>query len=103
MVPGQRPLVTAAIVPAAGRGERLGPGTPKALRLLGGAPLLVHAVRSLARARRHRRGWQATELPRSLSRRPTAATSLSLSASAVRVTVPSRRCPGRAAATVRRQ
>ena len=42
---------TAAIVPAAGRGERLGPGVPKALRLLGGAPLLVHAVRSLARAR----------------------------------------------------
>jgi len=41
----------AAIVPAAGRGERLGPGTPKALRLLGGAPLLVHAVRTLARAR----------------------------------------------------
>jgi 2-C-methyl-D-erythritol 4-phosphate cytidylyltransferase len=43
--------VTAAIVPAAGRGERLGPGTAKALRLLGGAPLLVHAVRTLARAR----------------------------------------------------
>jgi 2-C-methyl-D-erythritol 4-phosphate cytidylyltransferase len=42
---------TAAIVPAAGRGERLGPGRPKALRLLGGAPLLVHAVRALARAR----------------------------------------------------
>ncbi len=42
---------TAAIVPAAGRGERLGPGVPKALRLLGGAPLLVHAVRALARAR----------------------------------------------------
>lgn len=41
----------AAIVPAAGRGERLGPGTPKALRLLGGVPLLVHAVRSLAAAR----------------------------------------------------
>jgi 2-C-methyl-D-erythritol 4-phosphate cytidylyltransferase len=41
----------AAIVPAAGRGERLGPGTPKALRLLGGVPLLVHAVRSLASAR----------------------------------------------------
>lgn len=38
---------TAAIVPAAGRGERLGPGAPKALRLLGGAPLLVHAVRAL--------------------------------------------------------
>jgi 2-C-methyl-D-erythritol 4-phosphate cytidylyltransferase len=44
------PLI-AAIVPAAGRGERMGPGTPKALRLLGGAPLLAHAVRALARAR----------------------------------------------------
>ncbi len=42
---------TAAIVPAAGRGERLGPGLPKALRPLGGAPMLVHAVRALARAR----------------------------------------------------
>jgi 2-C-methyl-D-erythritol 4-phosphate cytidylyltransferase len=42
---------TAAIVPAAGRGERLGPGTPKALRLLGGVPMLVHAVRVLGRAR----------------------------------------------------
>jgi 2-C-methyl-D-erythritol 4-phosphate cytidylyltransferase len=44
-------MTTAAIVPAAGRGERMGPGTPKALRLLGGAPVLVHAVRALARAR----------------------------------------------------
>lgn len=44
-------MTTAAIVPAAGRGERLGPGTPKALRLLGGVPMLVHAVRALARAR----------------------------------------------------
>ncbi len=43
--------VVAAIVPAAGRGERLGPGAPKALRSLGGVPMLVHAVRSLARAR----------------------------------------------------
>ncbi|MFN8157199.1 MAG: 2-C-methyl-D-erythritol 4-phosphate cytidylyltransferase [Candidatus Nanopelagicales bacterium] len=42
---------TAAVVPAAGRGERLGPGAPKALRLLGGVPLLVHAVRALATAR----------------------------------------------------
>jgi 2-C-methyl-D-erythritol 4-phosphate cytidylyltransferase len=42
---------TAAIVPAAGRGERLGPGLPKALRALGGAPLLAHAVRALARSR----------------------------------------------------
>ena len=42
---------TAAVVPAAGRGERLGPGTAKALRALGGVPMLVHAVRALARAR----------------------------------------------------
>ena len=42
---------TAAIVPAAGRGERLGPGAPKALRTLGGVPMLVHAVRALATAR----------------------------------------------------
>lgn len=41
----------AALVPAAGRGERLGSGTPKALRLLGGVPLLVHAVAALAGAR----------------------------------------------------
>ena len=41
----------AAIVPAAGRGERLGPGAPKALRLLGGLPMLVHAVRALSQAR----------------------------------------------------
>lgn len=40
----------AVLVPAAGRGERLGPGAPKALRELGGAPLLVHAVRRLALA-----------------------------------------------------
>ncbi|WP_432277479.1 2-C-methyl-D-erythritol 4-phosphate cytidylyltransferase [Kitasatospora brasiliensis] len=38
-------------MPAAGRGERLGPGAPKALRELGGVPLLVHAVRALARSR----------------------------------------------------
>ncbi len=43
--------LTAAIVPAAGRGERLGPGAPKALRQIGGVPLLVHAVRALATAR----------------------------------------------------
>lgn len=38
---------TAAIVPAAGRGERLGPGAPKALRSIAGTPILVHAIRSL--------------------------------------------------------
>lgn len=42
---------TAAVVPAAGRGERLGPGAPKALREIGGVPILVHAVTALARAR----------------------------------------------------
>ena len=44
-------MTVAAIVPAAGRGERLGPGQPKALREIGGMPMLVHAVRSLSRAR----------------------------------------------------
>ena len=42
---------TAVIVPAAGRGERLGPGAPKALRTLAGQPILLHAVRNLATAR----------------------------------------------------
>lgn len=37
----------AAIVPAAGRGERLGGGAPKALRRIGGIPILVHAVAAL--------------------------------------------------------
>ncbi|HEU4347111.1 MAG TPA: 2-C-methyl-D-erythritol 4-phosphate cytidylyltransferase [Actinoplanes sp.] len=40
----------AVIVPAAGAGVRLGPGTPKAFRLLGGEQLLVHAVRRVAAA-----------------------------------------------------
>lgn len=39
---------TAVLVPAAGRGERLGPGTPKALRELAGVPMLVRAVHALA-------------------------------------------------------
>ncbi len=46
-----RPARTAVIVPAAGRGERLGPGAPKALRSLAGQPILVHAVRAVAAAR----------------------------------------------------
>jgi 2-C-methyl-D-erythritol 4-phosphate cytidylyltransferase len=40
----------AAIVPAAGLGVRLGPGGPKALRSIGGLPILVHAVRGLTDA-----------------------------------------------------
>lgn len=40
----------AVLVPAAGSGVRLGPGAPKALRPLAGAPLLVHAVRRVAEA-----------------------------------------------------
>jgi 2-C-methyl-D-erythritol 4-phosphate cytidylyltransferase len=40
----------AVIVPAAGAGVRLGPGAPKALRLLAGVPLLVHAVGRIAAA-----------------------------------------------------
>ncbi|MFH8614687.1 2-C-methyl-D-erythritol 4-phosphate cytidylyltransferase [Streptomyces sp. NPDC017979] len=39
---------TAAVIPAAGRGVRLGPGAPKALRTLSGTPMLVHAVRAMA-------------------------------------------------------
>ncbi|MGP3954114.1 2-C-methyl-D-erythritol 4-phosphate cytidylyltransferase [Streptomyces sp. 7N604] len=41
----------AAVIPAAGRGVRLGPGAPKALRALSGTPMLVHAVRAMARSR----------------------------------------------------
>ncbi|GIG85268.1 2-C-methyl-D-erythritol 4-phosphate cytidylyltransferase [Plantactinospora endophytica] len=40
----------AVLVPAAGAGVRLGPGGPKALRRIGGEPLLVHAVRRIAAA-----------------------------------------------------
>ncbi|MGW6878470.1 2-C-methyl-D-erythritol 4-phosphate cytidylyltransferase [Streptomyces xanthophaeus] len=45
------PHHTAAVIPAAGRGVRLGPGAPKALRSLGGTPMLIHAVRAMARSR----------------------------------------------------
>jgi 2-C-methyl-D-erythritol 4-phosphate cytidylyltransferase len=40
----------AVLVAAAGSGVRLGPGGPKALRLLADEPLLVHAVRRIAAA-----------------------------------------------------
>ena len=43
-------MTVAAIVAAAGRGERLGGGGPKALLEVGGVALLVHAVRALAAA-----------------------------------------------------
>ncbi|MFD6324682.1 2-C-methyl-D-erythritol 4-phosphate cytidylyltransferase [Streptomyces sp. NPDC058442] len=42
---------TAAVIPAAGRGVRLGPGAPKALRALGGTPMLIHAIRAMAASR----------------------------------------------------
>ncbi|MEU3094958.1 2-C-methyl-D-erythritol 4-phosphate cytidylyltransferase [Streptomyces sp. NPDC006967] len=42
---------TAAVIPAAGRGVRLGPGAPKALRALGGTPMLIHAIRAMADSR----------------------------------------------------
>ncbi|MFB4422909.1 2-C-methyl-D-erythritol 4-phosphate cytidylyltransferase [Streptomyces sp. QL37] len=45
------PPRTAAVIPAAGRGVRLGPGAPKALRALGGTPMLIHAVRAMAASR----------------------------------------------------
>lgn len=40
-----------AIIPAAGRGDRLGPGRPKALREVAGVPMLVYAVQALAQSR----------------------------------------------------
>lgn len=40
----------AVLVPAAGAGVRLGPGDPKALRSVGGSPLLVHCVRRVLAA-----------------------------------------------------
>ena len=43
-------MTVAVLVPAAGSGVRLGPGAPKALRLLRGEPLLVHALRGLRAA-----------------------------------------------------
>lgn len=39
------------IIPAAGRGERMGGGQPKALRTLAGSTLLEHAVRAIAASR----------------------------------------------------
>ncbi|MCH0538600.1 2-C-methyl-D-erythritol 4-phosphate cytidylyltransferase [Streptomyces sp. MUM 203J] len=54
MTDAARPVAlarTAAVIPAAGRGVRLGPGAPKALRTLGGTPILIHAARAMAASR----------------------------------------------------
>ncbi|MEV4787979.1 2-C-methyl-D-erythritol 4-phosphate cytidylyltransferase [Streptomyces tuirus] len=48
---GPSTVRTAAVIPAAGRGVRLGPGAPKALRALGGTPMLIHAIRAMAASR----------------------------------------------------
>ncbi|MFD3733142.1 2-C-methyl-D-erythritol 4-phosphate cytidylyltransferase [Streptomyces sp. NPDC058632] len=50
-VSGRPTARTAAVIPAAGRGVRLGPGAPKALRTLGGTPMLIHAIRAMADSR----------------------------------------------------
>ncbi|MBZ4323829.1 2-C-methyl-D-erythritol 4-phosphate cytidylyltransferase [Streptomyces huiliensis] len=50
-VPAAPATRTAAVIPAAGRGVRLGPGVPKALRALGGTPMLVRAVRAMTASR----------------------------------------------------
>ncbi|MEV0092257.1 2-C-methyl-D-erythritol 4-phosphate cytidylyltransferase [Streptomyces sp. NPDC050738] len=49
--PRAAPHRTAAVIPAAGRGVRLGPGAPKALRTLNGTPMLIHAIRAMANSR----------------------------------------------------
>ncbi|MFI9646559.1 2-C-methyl-D-erythritol 4-phosphate cytidylyltransferase [Streptomyces sp. NPDC052040] len=49
--PAPAGIRTAAVIPAAGRGVRLGPGAPKALRALNGTPMLIHAVRAMAASR----------------------------------------------------
>ena len=43
-------MTVGVVVPAAGAGTRLGGGVPKALRPVGGEPLLLHAVRRLLEA-----------------------------------------------------
>lgn len=43
-------MTTAAIIVAAGRGNRMGGGEPKQWRPLAGRPVLVHAIESLQRA-----------------------------------------------------
>ena len=93
--------VVAAVVPAAGLGQRLGAAGPKAMHLLGGEPMLVHSVRTLAAgpvdlvvvaaaARRTPRRW-----PRS-SAVPTTGQSCSSSTAprpgATRCALPSRCC-----------
>lgn len=49
--PSPTGVPTAVVIPAAGRGVRLGPGAPKALRTLHGTPMLIHALRAMAASR----------------------------------------------------
>ncbi|MFD1660404.1 2-C-methyl-D-erythritol 4-phosphate cytidylyltransferase [Streptomyces caeni] len=49
--PARTGVPTAVVIPAAGRGVRLGPGAPKALRTLHGTPMLIHALRAMAASR----------------------------------------------------
>ncbi|MFE9093057.1 2-C-methyl-D-erythritol 4-phosphate cytidylyltransferase [Streptomyces sp. NPDC007264] len=49
--PSPTAVPTAVVIPAAGRGVRLGPGAPKALRTLHGTPMLIHALRAMAASR----------------------------------------------------
>lgn len=44
-------IAAGCVIPAAGRGERLGGAIPKALRELGGATLLEHSLRAMAACR----------------------------------------------------
>ena len=44
-------MKVACIIPAAGRGERLGGATPKALRQINGKTLLEHSIRAMIAAR----------------------------------------------------
>ncbi len=45
-------MFVAAVIPAAGRGKRLGAGTPKAFFKISGKPLLLHTLTSLQKAHR---------------------------------------------------
>ena len=52
MQAGATPLTATAVIAAAGSGERLGAGGPKAFVELAGRPLLAHSLEAIAAARR---------------------------------------------------